>query len=66
MEGLLRAGGERLTSAMSIWTEEASLAVISLLVAEHFLGMYRSTIFPSSFCIFNESGFYLFNNNKVI
>ena len=32
-------GNEELTWAISIWTEAWSFAVMSLLVAEHFLGM---------------------------
>ncbi len=42
-----------LTWAISICTEAWSLAAMSLLVAEHLRGMYRSTIFPSSFCMFS-------------
>ena len=35
-----------------IWIDAWSFEVISLFVAEHFLGMYRFMFWPSSFCIF--------------
>ena len=43
-EGRVDIFAGKLTSAISIWTEAWSLAVMSLLVAEHYLGMKRSII----------------------
>merc|ERR1719220_654368 len=39
------------TSAMLSWMEAWSLAAMIRLLAEHFLGMYKSTYSPASFCM---------------
>merc|ERR1719300_694618 len=43
------------TSAMIIWTEALSLAAMMRLLAEHFLGTYKSTYSPASFCILMDA-----------